>query len=331
MSRRTVWNRLVNDELLAKINIQNKELKQDFLDYLESVDRSEQTVYQYSKDLDSFFVWNLQSNDNKFFVDIKKRDYIKWQKWAMDILGWSPARLKRVKATLSSLSNYIERILDDEYPNFRSVITKIESPIKEPVREKTVLTDEQIKELLDRLTAEERYEQACAVAILAYSGMRKAELLLMKTSYFTESNIIFDGAMYQTEKIRTKGRGKNGKQLNKYVLIAAKPYIDKWLSVRPEFDNDWMFVNAHGERRKDISTFTAHWSKLLSEDIYAHSFRHYFTSYLSRMNIPAEVIREINGWSEIGMVSVYNDNEVKDTFGMYFTKDGVVKQNNGEL
>lgn len=50
--------------------------------------------------------------------------------------GNSPARVRRVKAALSSLSNYIENILDDEYEDFRPIIRKIENPQNTPVREK---------------------------------------------------------------------------------------------------------------------------------------------------------------------------------------------------
>lgn len=44
----------------------------------------------------------------------------------------------------------------------------------------------------------------------------------MKMSYFTDDALEFDGALYKTPKIRTKGRGKLGKQLNKFILVDVK-------------------------------------------------------------------------------------------------------------
>ena len=52
---------------------------------------------------------------------------------------------------MSSLSSYIEMILDDEYPDFRNIIGKIPPPPRNEVREKTVLTDDDAQELLDLL------------------------------------------------------------------------------------------------------------------------------------------------------------------------------------
>ena len=86
------------------------------------------------------------------------------------------------------MSNFVEAILDDEYPGFRPIIRKIESPVNQPVREKTVLTDEQCDTLLQTLVDKGQYEKACFVALALFSGRRKAELLRFKVSYFTASH-----------------------------------------------------------------------------------------------------------------------------------------------
>ena len=67
---------------------------------------------------------------------------MKLQNWMINTNGNSPARVRRLRAALSSLGNFVESVLDEEYPNFRNIINKIEAPVLEPVREKTVLTDE---------------------------------------------------------------------------------------------------------------------------------------------------------------------------------------------
>jgi integrase len=59
-------------------------------------------------------------------------------------------------------------------------------------------------------------------------------------------------------------------------------------------------------------------------DFYFHACRHYFTTALSKANIPAEVIKDIVGWSEVTMVSVYCDTEVDEELGKYF-KDGEIQ------
>lgn len=161
MPRKTVYNQITSDESIKRINPKNKELCSDFLDYLASVGRAPSTINGYRNDLEIFFCWNLEFNNNKFFIDIKKRELTKFQGYALNEWGWSPKRIRRVKSTISSMSNYIEDILqdeDDEFENFRSIIGKIESPSNEAVRDKTILPDEEVDKFLDKLVSEGRYQ-----------------------------------------------------------------------------------------------------------------------------------------------------------------------------
>ena len=141
MARSTIKNQITTAETINQILQENKNLINDFLIYLKSIDRSPNTIKQYKNDLEIFFVYNLQNNNNKPFVDITKREFVRFQSYAIEEWKWSPNRLRRVKSVLSSLSNYIENILDDEYPNFRNLIAKIESPAKQNVRENASISD----------------------------------------------------------------------------------------------------------------------------------------------------------------------------------------------
>ena len=78
MGRKTAYNLIVTDELWEKVNKENKQLLSDFIDYKRSSDKSPNTLYQYESILKVFFVWNLQNNNNKFFVDMKKREFIRF-------------------------------------------------------------------------------------------------------------------------------------------------------------------------------------------------------------------------------------------------------------
>lgn len=157
-TRSTIYNKITTPEKIKNINPKNKELAQDFLDYLSSIDRSPQTISQYSHDLNIFFVWVLENINNKDFIKISKRELAKFQNYALNTYQWSSKRLRRFKSVISSLSNYIENILDEEeeYSSFRSIIKKIENPVNEPIREKTILSDEQVELLLNTLVDKKR-------------------------------------------------------------------------------------------------------------------------------------------------------------------------------
>lgn len=137
--------------------------------------RSEGTIAGYSNDIDIFFVYCFNRLRNKPFANVTKRDLVSFQSWLINENGNSPARVRRIKSALSSMSNYIENVLDDEpeYASFKPIVRKIESPVNQPVREKTVLSDEQLDTLLMMLKQQGRYEQACALALAMCSGRRK--------------------------------------------------------------------------------------------------------------------------------------------------------------
>ena len=112
MARKTQMNQITTPELMAQVNPENIRLRDDFLLYLQSIQRSAGTIVQYRSDLNIFFVFNLLHNDNKPFRDVKKRAIVAYQHWLINEHGNSPARVRRLKAVLSSLSNYIDNILE---------------------------------------------------------------------------------------------------------------------------------------------------------------------------------------------------------------------------
>lgn len=330
MARKTKQNKITSPELLAQVNPENLRLMEDYLTYLRSIQRAETTIRGYRNDLEIFWVWCLQHANNKFFVDVSKRDIVAYQNWLLTQNENSPARIRRLKSTLSSLSNYVEAVLDDEYEGFRPIIRKIESPVNQPVREKTVLTDEQCDELLGKLVETEQYEKACCVALALCSGRRKSELVRFKVSFFTDKNIIY-GSLYKTpEKIITKGRG-GGKPLTCYVLSKKfKPYFDLWMAQREKdgVESQWLFPDKKDSQKQLASTALDSWaesfSKILDINFYFHSARHYFTTHLSKLGLPDSVIKEIVGWESLEMVQIYKDTSADEEIGKYFS-NGAVK------
>ena len=61
-----------------------------------------------------FFCWNYLHNKDTFFVDLKKRQLVNFFNYAITEMGWSSNRISTIKSSLSSMSDYIENVLDDE-------------------------------------------------------------------------------------------------------------------------------------------------------------------------------------------------------------------------
>lgn len=326
MGRKTVMNRITSDEKTAQINRKNLRLKDDFLVYLKSIKRSPGTITGYDSDLLIVFTYILENLDNKDFQSITKRDLIGLQNWMIDH-GNSSARVRRVKAAISSLSNYCENILADDDPDFagyRSIVRKIENPPLVASREKTVWSDEELEQLLEELTFRGKYKQACWVALGMYGGRRKAEICRFKVSDFTDDHLVCDGALYKSAPIQTKGN----KYLECYTLAKKfKPYLDTWMEQRKKekIESEWLFPDERDPRRHIQSSTVESWcttcTRLSGKFFYPHSLRHYFVSALSRAGIPDNVVVQIIGWSSAEMFNIYNDNSKDDQISQYF-KDG---------
>lgn len=334
MPRKTKQNDITSPELLRQVNPDNMRLKQDFLDYLRSVQRSPKTIAGYDNDIDIFWVWNLTRNNNKFFPKITKRDYAAYQSWLINENGNSPARVRRLKSAISSMSNFVANMLDDEdeFKDFRSVVRKVENPAMQQVRKKTVWSDEALDELLDRLTEAGQHKKACAVALAMCSGRRKAELCRFRVDDFKEENLVCGGALYKTsEPIQTKGFGL-GKFIHCYTLAKKfQPFLDAWMNQRKELgiESEWLLpaTGSPGEQMGDttLNSWANTFSRMTGEDFYWHSLRHYFTTHLAKLGLPDNVIQEIVGWESADMVRVYKDMSAEEQISQYFDENGEIR------
>lgn len=323
MPRKTKQNSITSAEKTALINKNNIRLKDDFLMYLRSVQRSSGTISGYDNDLLIVFTYILENLGNKDFAKLTKRDIISIQNWLISN-GNSPARVRRVKAAISSLSNYVENILADDEPEFegfRSIVKKIENPALQPVREKTVWSDDELECLLTYLTDKKMYDKACFVALAMYSGRRKSELCRFKVADFSPDRVVCDGALYKSSPILTKG----GKYLECYTLKKKfDKYLEAWMKFREDsgINSQWLFPKRDDYGNHiDVTTLNS-WantfSRVTGRDFYMHALRHYYVSALIRAGIPDSVVVDIVGWSSSEMLKIYNDNPKDEQIGMYF-------------
>ena len=319
MPRKTFSKRITSEKLISKILPSNLDLMEQFLKD-KSIRTREKTITVYRSNLNIFFVWNTEHNKNKRFTDIRKIEFSNFFSFASDELKLGSSRLNNLRSTLSSFSDFIEKFYDDVYPEFRNVILKvIESSPKEERREKTILKDEQVEELLEHLKNTDA-QQACWLALAISSGARFSELLAFEIDLIDESKTAFgDLFLETTRQIKTKGRGKSGKLLYKYVLRDKfLPFFRVWLQERAIIQaktgnvNNRLFIRPDGNPATTslIQGWIRGFENYLGVPVYAHSFRHYFVTLLSRKNIPHHLIKAIVGWEDISMVEIYNDQTI---------------------
>ena len=320
MPRKTYRLKITSPELWQDVNPENKKLAKQFLKE-KNTRSSDTTIKSYKSDLEIFFTWNLLYNNNLFFIDIKKLQFAEFFSFATTDLQWGSSRFGRMRSVLSSLSIFIERFLDDEYPLFKNLILKtIEGMPKVPRREKTVLSEEQVEDIFIYLEEQKEHQIICWLALAVSSGSRFAELLRFTTDIIDEDNMAFNDIFLETTKpIKSKGRTKQGKMSYKYIIkdVFWQRYQD-WLEVRKKMLNghghNYLFIKKDGSPAQD-STVRGWVRKIegcLDVPFYPHCLRNYIVTYLSRIGLPYNLIKEIFDWESIEMVQVYDNLTAKD-------------------
>jgi integrase len=322
--RETFRKVITSPELTAQINQKNMKLVERFLKNF-ATKRSPKSVTVYRSNLIMFLTWNLLYNENKLFTDIRKIELADFFDFCVTELKWNANRFHQMHSSLSSFSAWIENYFDDDYPMFRNLLPKIEKPVKEAVREKTVLQKEDIDKLMNYLEENNEIQEQCLLALAISCGARISELARFTTDLIDENNAVFDGLFLETTKeIVTKGRGVNGKLLHKYILKDMfLPYYKKWLEARKVImeennqEHNYIFITkdglpANADRLRD---WMGNWTDIVGQPLYAHSLRHYHITFLKRLEIEDDFIVYLTGWSEgtgHSMISIYNDMTAKD-------------------
>lgn len=322
MARKTFRKIITSDELIEKINPENKRLMKQFLKY-KNAKCSDETIIGYTSDLNIFFCYCVQYLENKSFIKMKKIELSEFFDYGLLDLKWSGNRYARMRSLMNSFSDFIVDYLDEDYPDFKNLINKAVPKIpKVPVRKKTVLKDEDIDFLREELLKEDRLQEAVYLMLLSSSGVRVSESLRITTDMIDENYTAFSGLFLETtEDIKTKGHTKTGTMMSKFILKDDfLPYYNMWLPKRKEImdkygqNHNAIFITRQG---KPITTdgvryWVAKWEKILNTNLYPHCYRHYLCSRLTRLGCGSDFIVAIFKWATHDMYNVYNDVEDKD-------------------
>lgn len=319
--RATFRKVITSPELIAEINPENKKLMERFLKNF-ATRRSPKSVINYRSNLNIFFCYNVLYGDNKFYIDLKKIDFIEFFDFCVEELKWSSNRYAQMHSCLSSFSTWIENIFDDEYKNFRNLLPKIEKPSKEAVRKKSVFNKEELDTLMNWLGENNKVCQQCLLALMMGSGQRISELARFTTDLIDENHTAFEGLFLETtDEVKVKGRGVNGKSMVRYIIKDLfLPYYKKWLPIREQIlkengkSHNYIFIREDGEpaSASTFNTWFEKWNEVLDKPFYAHAMRRFYCTYLLSLGLEKQLVQKIIGWKSGDLVDVYNDATAKD-------------------
>ena len=319
--RKTFRKIITSPELIEEINPKNKMLMEKFLKNF-ATKRSPKSVTVYRSNLNIFMCYNVTFNNNTFFVDLKKRDFMEFFDYCVSELQWKSQRYNQMHSALSSFSTFIETYYDDTYPLFRNLLPKIEKLPKDVARKKSIFEKEELDKLMDWLGEIEKPQEQCLLAIMMASGARASELVRFTTTMIDEDHTAFEGLFLETtEEMQVKGRGTQGKKILRYIVKDLfLPYYKKWLPIREQImkengkEHNYIFIRSDGEPAQVSTTrgWIEKWDKVLDKHLYFHSIRHFWTTYLLGLGLEKEFVQELQDWSSDTLVNLYNDATMKD-------------------
>ena len=268
----------VSDSEWDEVNKDNRKFVEEFLKQM--VQLSPQTLKQYTSGLKIFFRYVKDNLNNKHFTEIKPRDFLLYQNWLIG-LGQSSAAIRLKRSSVSSFNQYIESFYLDEFPSFRSFITKnITAPLQVLVNKKEPLTLDEYRYLCDELEKKQLWQQLAYLKFSFSSGARRGEVRqLLKEVTAYEPKESSKSVSYLTHSLRCKGRGRAGKVRKLQFDQSAMDAIKKWLEVRGDDNSPFVFVSKENGQYHQVAAETLnawcgnYFEKIVGRRVHPHLFR----------------------------------------------------------
>lgn len=284
----------------------------DYLLSLKSNNYSDETIYNYERDLEVFesFLNDVKIN----FDNIDKKTILNYKAYliSQDRMTAKIERgLKRLSAfsinrMLSALRSYFKFLIDMDYksPISPTTITLIKTDKKHP----KVSEFEEIVKIIEAPNSFEKDKIVAArnramLEVLFSTGMRISELLNLKLEQIDNTGRIFI-------------RGKGKKERFVYLTPRAHKHIKNYHKLRVKTDSPYLFIPLRGrnvhEKNKKVSTNylqekVKRYRELLGINIplSCHSIRHAFATYLAESGANPAAIQILLGHESLDTTTRY--------------------------
>lgn len=289
----------------------------DFLDYLETIKgRSSNTVKEYAYDINLMIKFiiarknNIKLNSFDDIIDIDSSDVDLSFFKSIDVIDLhsfmgfldhnrSNSSSTRSRKT-SSIRTFYKYLINIRKLDIINPAELLDSP-KKNIRQPVYLTLDESLDLLKVILREKDEEiksrDYCITVLFLNCGMRLSEL----------SSINIDHIKTNTLRVIGKGNKERTVYLNDMCLDA----IDNYLKIRPEIDNDALFISKKRNRMSNraIQYRIEHYLKVAGFDtnIYSvHKLRHTAATLMYQYgNVDIKVLQEILGHESVSTTQIY--------------------------
>lgn len=283
----------------------------DFLLNLQTANYSEETVYNYERDLNVFSYFLNETGIN--FNDINKTTILNYKaylhsrdrKTAQELLSGKKLNSYSINRMMSSLRSYFKFLVDMDHPipippeSIKLIKTEKKHPqiaelelIKKLIESPSLLEKNKVVALRNRVMLE----------VLFSTGMRISELTNLKRAQIDQSGRIFI-------------RGKGKKERFVYLTGRAYKYLRKYLKARHD-TFPYLFIPYAGRnnQKKDKKISTNYLQERIKRyreylginvPTSAHSLRHGFATYLAESGANPAAIQILLGHESLNTTTRY--------------------------
>ena len=295
----------------SMIEINNKELIDDFSDYLK-IDKnySKNTLESYIRDLRFFLEYT-----NKEVIDITKRDI---DNYILHVLPmYNESSINRIIASIKSFYKYLS--LFKGYVNISEDVESLK-------RKKTLpkyLSIEEVDKLLDiKIENAFDYRNKTILELLYSTGLRATELINLDIINIDTTNMVVN--------VYGKGNKERIVPLSKIAVNYLDAYINMYrnmLFVKNQKPTDSLFLNNHGNRmtRQGLYKIIGEVARKqgIEKEITPHVLRHSFATHMIECGADIRSVQELLGHENIVTTEIYThlaNNFIKDNYNQYFNR-----------
>ena len=295
----------------SMIEINNKELIDDFSDYLK-IDKnySKNTLESYIRDLRFFLEYT-----NKEVIDITKKDI---DNYVLHVLPmYNESSINRIIASIKSFYKYLS--LFKGYVNISEDVESLK-------RKKTLpkyLSIEEVDKLLDiKIENAFDYRNKTILELLYSTGLRATELISLDIINIDTTNMVVN--------VYGKGNKERIVPLSKIAVNYLDMYINVYrnmLFVKNQKPTDSLFLNNHGNRmtRQGLYKIIGEVAKKqgIEKEITPHVLRHSFATHMIECGADIRSVQELLGHENIVTTEIYThlaNNFIKDNYNEYFNR-----------
>ena len=333
MSRKRgrVYNRFYNEETWEQVNPANKRVMNDFIAEYKQQKKSPGTIKQYVSDLRIVFIYILKELDNRYILELTRKDFRGMSLYFTDECDLSPNRVNRIKSACNSMLTFCE--YDDDYDYEVNQSKKVKGIKKEIVKDNDddfFFTFEEFIKVRDILVERNELQLAVLWSLAFDSAGRRNELAQVQKHGLLNGN--------KTNVVI----GKRGKKFSLVYLDDTKELIRRYLDERGEDDIDSLWIKQVGDMKHPVGSETLYSrvvkiSGILSEvkgvecNIFPHTIRHSRLECLSQgtdtrlvdkngdpIKYPLDQIQIFAHHSDIGTTQGYLKNHDDETIDAMF-------------